>query len=91
MTIPYLSGALPPRACDMINPTVVNAQPDDRYTFTLDAPYSIDLSVQPNATGQVASTASQAGIFTFICDVRDHRPYMRGTLVVLPASLAPAG
>ncbi len=56
--------------------------PDDLHTFTLPA-YNIDRSIPPLQTVNVIFKADKAGVFPFHCD--NHKPWMSGELIVLPA------
>ena len=56
--------------------------PDDLHTFTLPA-YDIDRSIPPLQTVNVIFKADKAGVFPFHCD--NHKPWMSGELIVLPA------
>ncbi len=57
---------------------------DTAHTFTVDAPYSNDITVTNSTTivpnGNTTITANNAGIFGFHC--RFHTPQMAGTIVV---------
>jgi nitrous oxide reductase len=58
---------------------------DDLHTFTLPA-YNIDRSIPPLRTVNVIFKADKAGVFPFHCD--NHKPWMSGQLIVLPAGAA---
>jgi FtsP/CotA-like multicopper oxidase with cupredoxin domain len=75
---------------DTVNLTLVNAQPDDAQTFTIQAPYNINVSLRANSSTQTSFVANQVGIFPYMSTVPDYSPYTYGTLVVLPASSAVA-
>jgi plastocyanin len=59
-----------------------NAHNDTHHTFTLPA-YNINVDLAPNLNQDIRFTASQPGVFTFMCSV--HPATMRGQLTVLPA------
>jgi FtsP/CotA-like multicopper oxidase with cupredoxin domain len=75
---------------DTVNLTLVNAQPDDAQTFTIQAPYNVNVAMRANASTQTSFVANQVGIFPYTSTVADYAPYMYGTLVVLPASVSVA-
>jgi plastocyanin len=75
---------------DRIRLTVINAQPDDLHTFTINAPYSVNVAMKPNSTNTATFVASNIGVYKFYCSVSEHVPWMVGTLVVLPDSVAVA-
>ena len=75
---------------DRIRLTVINAQPDDLHTFTINAPYSVNVAMKPNSTNTATFVASNIGVYKFYCSVSAHVPWMYGTLVVLPDSVAVA-
>lgn len=62
----------------------INTEPvseDERHTFTIPA-YNIDVDLAPGQKQDIEFTATEAGIFDFICTY--HLPTMQGQLVVLP-------
>jgi plastocyanin len=75
---------------DRIRLTVINAQPDDSHTFTIDAPYSINIGLKANSTGTATFVATHVGVYNFYCAIPGHVPWMHGTLLVLPDSVAAA-
>jgi hypothetical protein len=75
---------------DTVNLTLVNAQPDDAQTFTIRAPYNIDVALGANSSTQTSFVANQVGVFPYLSTVTDYAPYMYGTLIVLPASVSVA-
>lgn len=55
----------------------------ERHTFTIDAqPYSVDIDIAGDESGNATFTANQEGIFPYYC--KYHLPTMTGELVVLP-------
>lgn len=54
---------------------------DDGHTFTVPG-YHINVSLPPLSAKTISFTASKAGVFSFYCEF--HKPWMGGTLVVLP-------
>jgi hypothetical protein len=75
---------------DTVNLTIVDAQPDDAQTFTIQAPYNVNVPLSANSSTQTSFVAQQVGIFPFMSTIPAYSPYMYGTLVVLPASSAVA-
>ena len=73
---------------DTVNLTLVNAQPDDAQTFTIQAPYNVNVAMRANSSTQTSFVANQVGIFPYTSTVADYSPYAYGTLVVLSASWA---
>ena len=53
---------------------------DEHHTFTIPA-YNIDVDLAPGQKQDIRFTASQAGIFDFLCKI--HMPTMQGELIVL--------
>ena len=71
---------------DTVNITFVNPE-DDPHTFVLsDFNVRLDLAAQTSTKGSFV--ANKVGVFTFICDVAAHVPFMSGQLTVLPDSSA---
>lgn len=62
--------------------TLVNPE-DDAHTFVLG---DLTVLMPPQSTVHARYVASAAGIFRYVCDVPKHRPFMYGTVVVLPAA-----
>jgi plastocyanin len=57
----------------------------ERHSFTIDAqPYSVDIDIAGDKSGNATFTADQQGIFPYYC--KYHLPTMAGQLVVLPPS-----
>src|SRR5919108_1680429 len=55
----------------------------ERHSFTIDAqPYSLDIDVAGDQSGNATFIANQEGIFPYYC--KYHLPTMTGELVVLP-------
>jgi plastocyanin len=55
----------------------------ERHSFTIDAqPYSVDIDVTGDQSGNATFIANQEGIFPYYC--KYHLPTMTGELVVLP-------
>lgn len=63
----------------MYNQEAPNA---DRHSFTINAPYDINLDLAPGKNGNVTINADQPGIYRFYCEY--HEPTMSGQFVVLP-------
>jgi plastocyanin len=60
----------------------MEAATGDRHSFTIGAPYNVDIDTAPGHDGTATFVASHAGIFQFYC--KYHIPSMVGELVVLP-------
>jgi plastocyanin len=58
-----------------------NLDTTDRHTFTIGAPYNVNLDLLPLHHGTVMFKANQEGVFRFYCTY--HQPTMAGQLVVL--------
>lgn len=71
---------------DTVNLTIVNPQDDD-HTFTIHD-LKVDVEVKGLSTARTSFVAKKVGVFTFMCDIEEHMPYMWGQLVVLPDSAA---
>jgi plastocyanin len=70
---------------DTVNIVYYNTEPvkdGDPHTFTIGAPYDINVNVNPQQHSTIHFKANTAGAFQFYCSV--HLPTMRGELVVLP-------
>ena len=63
----------------MYNQEAPNA---DRHSFTINAPYDINLDLAPGKNGNVTINADHPGIYRFYCEY--HEPTMSGQFVVLP-------
>ncbi len=54
----------------------------ERHSFTIDAPYSVNIDIQPQShPGNATFVANAPGIFLYYC--KYHRPTMEGYLEVL--------
>ncbi len=73
---------------DKVILTITNTQADDSHTFTIDAPYNIDINLQPNSVSTATFIANHVGSYKFYCHTLGHFPWMQGTLLVLPDSNA---
>jgi nitrous oxide reductase len=60
----------------------MEAPSGDRHSFTINAPYSVNLDLAPGKNGTVSFIANHPGIYQFYCEY--HEPTMTGQLVVLP-------
>ena len=61
----------------------------ERHSFTIDAqPYSVDIDLAGDQSGNATFTADQEGIFPYYC--KYHIPTMTGQLEVLPPALPAA-
>jgi len=63
----------------MYNQEAPNA---DRHSFTINAPYNINLDLAPGKNGNVTINADQPGIYRFYCEY--HEPTMSGQFIVWP-------
>jgi nitrous oxide reductase len=54
----------------------------DKHSFTIDAPYNVDIDVAPGQNGTATFVADHPGVFQFAC--KYHAPSMVGQLIVLP-------
>jgi nitrous oxide reductase len=59
----------------------MEAPSGDRHSFTVNAPYKINLDLAPRQNGTVSFLANHTGIYQFYCEY--HEPTMTGQLVVL--------
>jgi len=59
-----------------------NTEGEERHTFTLDAPYTINEDLKGGQNSTINFVANKEGIFTYYCVY--HLPTMTGRLVVLP-------
>lgn len=73
---------------DTLDITIVNPE-DDSHTFVLSG-FNVNVPLPPQATTKVHFVANKVGVFTFLCDVASHLPFMTGQLTVLPDSSAMA-
>ena len=60
----------------------MEAPTGDRHSFTIDAPYNVNIDVGPGQNGTAAFLADHVGIFKFYC--KYHIPSMVGELMVSP-------
>lgn len=71
---------------DVVQIALANASQDD-HTFT--APdLDLNVSIKDQSSATASFVATTPGIFTFVCTVPEHTPYMRGEILVLPGSAA---
>ena len=54
----------------------------DRHSFTINAPYNVNLNLGQGKNGSISFVANELGIFRYYCEY--HEPTMSGQLVVLP-------
>jgi plastocyanin len=54
----------------------------DRHSFTINAPYNINLDLGQGKNGSTSFVTNESGIFRYYCEY--HGPTMSGQLVVLP-------
>jgi nitrous oxide reductase len=59
----------------------MEAPTGDRHSFTINAPYKINLDLAPRQNGTVSFLANHTGIYQFYCEY--HEPTMTGQLLVL--------
>jgi plastocyanin len=71
---------------DRVNLTIVNPEDDD-HNFTL-SDFSVNLALPPQAVTKAGFVANKVGVFTFLCTIASHTPFMSGQLTVLPDSAA---
>jgi hypothetical protein len=57
----------------------------DRHSFTIDAPYNVDIDTAQRRNGTAAFVADHVGIFKFYC--KYHVPSMVGELLILPGRM----
>jgi plastocyanin len=69
---------------DTVNIVYYNTEPlkGDPHSFTIGAPFDVNVMVQPQQHTVIHLNANTPGAFQFYCSV--HMPTMRGELVVLP-------
>jgi nitrous oxide reductase len=60
----------------------MEAPAGDRHSFTINAPYKINLDLAPGKNGTVSFIADHPGVYQFYCEY--HEPTMTGQFVVLP-------
>jgi nitrous oxide reductase len=66
----------------IVNLYNIEAPTGDRHSFTIDAPYNVNIDVAPAQNGTAAFLADHVGIFKFYC--KYHIPSMVGELMVSP-------
>lgn len=66
----------------VVNLYNMEAPSGDRHSFTIDAPYNVDIDTAPGHYGTATFVAVHEGIFKFYC--KYHIPSMVGELIVLP-------
>ena len=66
----------------VVNLYNMEAPTGDRHSFTIDAPYNVNIDVAPGQNGTAAFLADHPGIFKFYC--KYHIPSMAGELMVSP-------
>jgi len=67
----------------VVNLYNMEAPTGDRHSFTIDAPYNVNIDVAPRQNGTAAFLANHIGIFKFYC--KYHIPSMVGELMVSPS------
>ena len=60
----------------------MEAPSGDMHSFTINAPYNVDINLNPGQNGTATFVADHPGIFKFYC--MHHLPGMVGELIVLP-------
>ena len=66
---------------DAVQIALTNASADG-HTFT--APdVGVNVSIQERSSAAASFVATKPGVFTFVCSVPEHTPYMRGEIVIL--------
>ena len=66
----------------VVNLYNMEAPSGDRHSFTIDAPYNVNIDTAQGGNGTAAFVADHVGIFKFYC--KYHVPSMVGELVILP-------
>jgi plastocyanin len=66
----------------VVNLYNMEAPSGDRHSFTIDAPYNVNIDAAQGGNGTAAFIADHVGIFKFYC--KYHVPSMVGELVILP-------
>ena len=59
----------------------MEAPTGDRHSFTINAPYNVNLNLGQGKNGSISFVANEPGIFRYYCEY--HEPTMSGQLVVL--------
>ena len=60
----------------------MEAPSGDRHSFTINAPYNVNLNLGQGKNGSISFVANEPGIFRYYCEY--HEPTMSGQLVVIP-------
>ena len=60
----------------------MEAPTGDRHSFTINAPYNVNLNLGQGKNGSISFVANEPGIFRYYCEY--HEPTMSGQFVVLP-------
>jgi nitrous oxide reductase len=60
----------------------MEAPTGDRHSFTINAPYDVNLNLGQGKNGSASFVAKDPGIFRYYCEY--HGPTMSGQLVVIP-------
>ena len=60
----------------------MEAPTGDRHSFTINAPYDVNLDLGQGKNGSASFVAKDPGIFRYYCEY--HEPTMSGQLVVIP-------
>ena len=60
----------------------MEAPTGERLSFTINAPYNVNLNLGQGKNGSISFVANEPGIFRYYCEY--HEPTMSGQLVVLP-------
>jgi nitrous oxide reductase len=69
----------------VVNLYNMEAPSGDRHSFTIDAPYNVNIDTAQGGNGTAAFVADHVGIFKFYC--KYHIPSMVGELVILPSRM----
>jgi hypothetical protein len=59
----------------------MEAPTGDRYSFTINAPYDVNLNLGQGKNGSVSFVSKDPNIFRYYCEY--HEPTMSGQLVVI--------
>lgn len=62
----------------------MEAPSGDRHSFTIDAPYNVNIDVAPGQNGTASFLADHVGVFKFYC--KYHIPSMVGEFMVSPSA-----
>ena len=60
----------------------MEAPTGDKHSFTINAPYNVNLTLGQGKNGSISFVSNEPGIFRYYCEY--HEPTMSGQLVVLP-------